>query len=89
MKSKRQKWPNKVQPSEKVNSKIDPPTLLKIKFNISTDSLACFVGEKKSHIKRIQLKSFSINKIRKSIPKQNQPINPKKITIEKRKKHMT
>lgn len=69
MKGKRQKKPNDVQPCEKVNSKSDTPTLLKIKFNISTDSLACFVGEKKNHKKRVQVKSFSLKKARKSVPK--------------------
>ena len=77
MKSKRQRKRNEeTQPESHPNKQEQPP--IKIKFNLSHDSIACFIGDKKSNKKKCTKGSASLRKIKGRQPSVENKKEPKK-----------
>ena len=72
MKSRKQKKKNEDKPDSST-PKCDQQPLSLIKFNISKDNLACFVGEKKNNKKKIIKSSASPSKERNNSNKAKRP----------------
>jgi hypothetical protein len=73
MKSRKQRKKNEEKPDSST-PKYDQQPLSLIKFNISKDDLACFVGEKKNNKKKIIKSSASPSKDRNDSAKVKRPV---------------